>query len=525
MPVVARFTLAALSLIFTSSSLAGIVDLQPMALPPELRNVAIVSIHEDRGQFIIAGVANGGGCFVALLTRQLTLLALRSFPGISNDYCGFASVDPAGDILVLGISRSPDFPFTAELQPGVPSIQFVMKLSRQSLSTIFATHVGLGNVYGFAVAHDGTIWLGGWALRGLPTTPDAVWRYYFDGTFVDPRERAGFIARLSADGRKILYCSYLGGYRDAVGTLSIDRDDNVYAAGSQIWKFSGTGRLIWSTWLPPSSALGSAVGPDGSFYIVGSTDRGEKLYTTPGAFQPEPYPSQSFPLQITNRNYPVISIDGFVARLSPSGQVIYSTLMGGVGMDYLSKVIVEDDGAAIVYGYSMGRLFPTRAATALVGRGPVLAKLSPDGTSAAFSTYTPGALTSPVAFPGGGLLMFSSIYSESGTSEISAYRVTELPETLPRIDRAVNSAQPRNGLTAGTNASIAGEGFSVVTAVTIGDVPARIVSQSDCLIEIEIPATLPGLTPQAIFTGDLRLLRGSEVLQQIRVQVFALFPQ
>ena len=121
--------------------------------------------------------------------------------------------------------------------------------------------------------------------------------------------------------------------------------------------------------------------------------------------------------------------------------------------------------------------------------------------------------------------MFSSIYSESGTSEISAYRVTELPETLPRIDRAVNSAQPRNGLTAGTNASIAGEGFSVVTAVTIGDVPARIVSQSDCLIEIEIPATLPGLTPQAIFTGDLRLLRGSEVLQQIRVQVFALFPQ
>ena len=125
MPVVACFTLAALSLIFTSSSLAGIVDLQPMALPPELKNVAIASIHEDRGQFIIAGVANGGGCFVALLTRQLTLLALRSFPGIRNDYCGFASVDPAGDILVLGISRSPDFPFTGELQPGVSSIQFV----------------------------------------------------------------------------------------------------------------------------------------------------------------------------------------------------------------------------------------------------------------------------------------------------------------------------------------------------------------------------------------------------------------
>ena len=119
--------------------------------------------------------------------------------------------------------------------------------------------------------------------------------------------------------------------------------------------------------------------------------------------------------------------------------------------------------------------------------------------------------------------MFSYIYSEAGTPQISAYRVTESPDVLPRIDIVVNSAQPRNGLTAGTNATISGEGFSVVTGVTVGDVPARIVSQSDCLLEIEIPASLPGLTPQAIFTGDVRLFRGSEILQQIRVQVFAPF--
>ena len=43
-----------------------------------------------------------------------------------------------------------------------------------------------------------------------------------------------FIARLSPDGRKILYCTYLGGYRDAVGTLSINHDDSVYGAGSKI---------------------------------------------------------------------------------------------------------------------------------------------------------------------------------------------------------------------------------------------------------------------------------------------------
>lgn len=393
-----------------------------------------------------------------------------------------------------------------------------MKLSRDSLATIYSVRVGLGAVLDVALASDDSIWLGGYALRGLPTTPDAMWRDYHDSPY-STRERAGYIARLSADARKVLYCTYVGGYRDAVGTISIDRDDNVYAAGSQMWKLSPSGRLIWSTWLPPSSALSSAIGPDGSFYVVGSTGLGENLYTTANAFQASPLPNQSFQSPPNNRSYPAASIDGFAARISPAGKVIYSTLMGGRGEDQLTEVFIEADGSAIVYGFSSGSLFPTRAAiTMSTTNRSVLAKLSPNGDAVSFSTYNLQNLSAPVVHPDGGLLMIA--YSTS--PEISGFRVREAAAELPRIDAVLRSSRPGDSLVAGTSATISGEGFLAVTSVQVGTVASRILHQSDTVIEIELPTVLPGLVSSGFlsaFSGEIVLLKDGEPVQKIHVIV------
>ena len=111
--------LITVSLVFATLAKASSLNFQPIMLSPDLINVTTASLHADHDQFILTGTAKDGGCVVGLLTKNLALLALRFFPGISADYCGFASVDSAGDILVQGISRSPDFPFTGELEPGV----------------------------------------------------------------------------------------------------------------------------------------------------------------------------------------------------------------------------------------------------------------------------------------------------------------------------------------------------------------------------------------------------------------------
>lgn len=504
------------------------LDIEPVTLPSEFRALTGITLIADRDEFILSGTDSAWGCMIAVFSRDVGLSASRTFPGVAGDQCVVKSVDSAGNPLVFVRSQSPQFPVTHELIAGSASSQHLLKLTRSSLAVLFSVRLALGAIWDVASGSDNTIWLGGFALRGLPTTPDAIWRYYHDGDFIDPRERAGFLARLSADGQQILYCTYLGGYRDNVATLAISQDGNVYAAGSQIWKFSQMGKLIWSTWLPPSSALGSAIGPDGSLYIVGTTGLGENLYTTPNAFQTTPYLNQSFQSPSHNRSYPTASIDGFAARLSSDGRLIYSTLMGGVGSDTLNEVLVDQDGSAVVRGNSSGRLFPTRAASALVARGSVLARLSPDGTMADYSTYTSTdnrfSMFSPVRHPDGGFLMLSYWLAPPNPQELRAFRVREIPQGLPRIDAVVRSGQPREFLRAGESATISGEGFEVVTSVEVGGVPAKILSRSSDFLEIEIPAAFPGFTPQSGFTGDLRLLREGQPIRQIHVQVSLPFP-
>ena len=516
---IATLVLIAMALATAGGARASSLEMRPLALPEEIAGLNLSEVHADRGQFIVNGQARDGACVVALLSQQLSLLAIRRFPGSYPDYCRFASFDSAGDILLTGLSLSSEFPFTFDLGPKQPSVVFILKLSRTTLDVKFAIRVGLGALLSLAIAKDDSIWIGGFATDRLATTPDAIQPDYPGYTFIiSPRDRAGFVARLSADGRRILYCTYLGGLRDAVGAVSIDSLGNVYAAGSQIWKFSSTGRLIWSTWLPPSSTWRSAIGPNGDLYLVGSIGLNYLFYTSPQAFQPTAYSNQFFRQAGASIAYPAASVDGFVARLSPDGEVIYSTLMGGIGSDYLDDITVRDDGSAMVSGYSSGRLFPTRAPMAVLREGTVLASLSADGTSAGFSTYTLQATTHPAFFEDGTMLLLS--YCDSSALRVCAFRGTESPDFLPRIDALVDSLRVRDPLAPGANATISGEGFSMVTAVTVGELPARIVSQSDCLLEIEIPPNLPGVTPQTNFTGDVRLLRDGEVLRQVRIQVF-----
>ena len=503
---------------------ASTVELSPLSLPPEIRGLSVVSLQADRRQMIVAAITEDHTCVVAILSESLSVLTIRTIPGTVRNACSLVGLDSAGNIVLTGFVSSLGFLFTDELGPlPAAGTQFLLKLSRTSLETLFSVRVRIPGPYALAMAPDDTIWMGGFTRDGLITTPDAVQRTYpGSGIYVqDDRDSSGFLSRFSADGRRLLYSTYLGGLREGVATISIAPDGNVYAAGIRVWKFSGSGQLIWSTWLNPSSAFGSAIGPQGDLYIAGTTG-GPEFYTTPSAFQSVALAGQG-PLFVGSLpGYPRASLDGFVARFSPGGDLVYSTLMGGIGYDILYQVLVDADGSAWVRGYANSALFPTRGAIAMLTRyGSVLAKLSPDGSGVAFSTYLPAEPAELlVAHPEGGLWMLA--YSPTGRF---LQRVTELPDSLPRIDSVVRTAQPARSLLAETNAMISGEGFSALTAVTVGDVPARIVSQSDCLLEIEIPANLPGLTPQESFIGDVKLLRAGEVLRKVRVQVFAPFPQ
>jgi hypothetical protein len=135
--------------------------------------------------------------------------------------------------------------------------------------------------------------------------------------------------------------------------------------------------LEYSTYLGGSdvdTGLGIAVDGAGSAYITGYTDSADFPTTSP---------------YLTDQT----GTDVFVTKLSPSGSsLVYSTYLGGDGNDYGYGVAVDASGNAWVTGQTSSTDFPTvnPYATHQGGQDAFVTKLSPSGSSLAYSTYLGG---------------------------------------------------------------------------------------------------------------------------------------
>ena len=122
--------------------------------------------------------------------------------------------------------------------------------------------------------------------------------------------------------------------------------------------------------------------------------------------------------------------------------------------------------------------------------------------------------------PSGGYLAVSYVSSDGGLLTVP-YQVAERPDSLPRVDAIVNTADPPRELRAGWRATISGEGLADVTSVSIDERAVNVAKQSDTAIEFEIPPNLRGLTPQKAYTGDVLLWKGEDLAWRVRVQIYA----
>ena len=87
--------------------------------------------------------------------------------------------------------------------------------------------------------------------------------------------------------------------------------------------------------------------------------------------------------------------DAFVTKLNASGSVVYATYLGGESTDHVLGIAVDAAGSAYVTGQTYSSAFPTTAgAYQPVYHGfsdAFVTKLSPDGSSLAYSTYIGGS--------------------------------------------------------------------------------------------------------------------------------------
>jgi hypothetical protein len=197
------------------------------------------------------------------------------------------------------------------------------------------------------------------------------------------------------------FATYLGGVRyDAGEAVAVDLRGNIYLAGASvpgdtvrsvmIAKFDPTGRtLIYESLLGtiflPQEGFGLAVDAMGNAYVTGYTrsfDPGNGrpgFPTTPGAFQ---------------ARYGGGAQDAFVAKLNPSGGLVYSTYIGGSGSEAGRAIAVDLAGNAYIAGWTDSADFPLRTPlqpTIGGDRDAFVLKLDPKGAALVYSTFLGGA--------------------------------------------------------------------------------------------------------------------------------------
>jgi uncharacterized repeat protein (TIGR01451 family) len=294
--------------------------------------------------------------------------------------------------------------------------------SSQSCQTFSSTFPN-----GMIADNSGHVWVvGSTSNPCLPATAGAF------QTKLPNTNGSGFVAKFNtnvAPASSLVYSTYLGGNSsDEADAVAIDSSGNAYVAGltgstnfphgasfgsggtsAFVAKLNAAGSgLIFSTLLHNAANFphlaGILIDSSHNVYVAGSALAG--FPTTTGAFRRTVTGTNC----TDNNSNPAPCSDGFVTKLSSGGgSLLYSTLLGGSGVDTIAGLGLNNAGMAFVTGSTNSTDFPTTANAfkkSLAG--------SPAGATNAFVT----ALQ-----PNGGSLYYSTLLGGSGSTQGGAITV------------------------------------------------------------------------------------------------------
>ncbi len=327
--------------------------------------------------------------------------------GNGSNSSGAIAVDAAGNAYVTGGTRSNSFPTASPLQASNAGGQdaFVTKINPLGSALIYSTYLGGGgDDSGGAIAVDssGNVYVTGGTLSTNFLTANPLQANI--GGFED-----AFVAKINSLGSSLVYSTYLGGNGTDVGSgIAADTAGNAYVtdvtsstnfpmsnplqpsiggAGFDafVTKFNATGSaMTYSTYLGGNSLdEGTAITVDsvGNSYITGVTSSAN--FPTANALQPN-----------------LGSLSGsnaFITKLNSAGSAeVYSTFLGGNGVDSGSGIAVDSAGNVYITGTTDSTNFPTSnplQATngSLGGSNAFVTKINAVGSTLIYSTYMGGS--------------------------------------------------------------------------------------------------------------------------------------
>lgn len=336
---------------------------------------ASIDFPTTAGAFQASNPGRRAGFVAKLDASGGTLVYSTYLGGAATARCNAIAVDPAGEAYVVGRTDSADFPTTAgvvfPVYRGGQFDAYVSKLNAAGTGLVYSTFMGGGGndaLFGIALGPGNTACVaGGSDSTDYPTTPSAYQAVVQD---TDP-----VVTKLDASGASLVYSTFLGGSSDMerANAIAVDPSGLLCVAGftpsadfptknaaqpvkggaNDEWtaRFNpsafGDASLVYATFIGGAGndrANGIAVDAGGNAWVVGQTSD-----------------AANFPLvDPIQAAYGGGASDAVVTRISPSGAIGFSTLLGGSGNDQANAVAAL--GAdAFVTGATDSTDFPTVA--------------------------------------------------------------------------------------------------------------------------------------------------------------------
>ena len=392
--------------------------------------------------------------FLAKLDSDGRVVMSQRLGGNGDDRAFGVAVGPDGNVYVGGETTSGDFPIlNGAKQPPVDGTRdgFVTRIDPIGKRVIYSTCFGGkkdDSVFAIAVDTIGAAHVAGeTSSEDIPVSETCLKRIFGGG------RTDAFVAKLTPQGNRVAYATYLGGSRDdRVNGIRVDVAGNIYIAGEtasddfpvtnavqsvygggdrdafMVKLFPDAAEYVYSSYYGgPGDDRAFDVAPDGigKAYLVGTT-------TSPN-------------LPMTNSfqaTYGGGTSDGFVVKLDPLGHVIHSSYVGGSGDDFLYAVDTDPSGGGHVSGSTSSMNLPVINAIQSSHNGgdtdALLAKVPPE--------FSPGPEMQ--ALSGGG---------QPGGPEYNFF-MSKFEITNEEFVRFLNDAQGNANNARGTNMFFDAEG-------------------------------------------------------------------
>lgn len=349
--------------------------------------------------------------FIAKFTPEGNALEYATYLGGSdNDYPRGLAIDKDGAAYIVGMTRSNDFPTHNAIQAthnGGRYDAFVTKLSPEGNQLDFSTYLGGSNIeQGNSIALDSAENI---YIAGTTRSSDFPTINAFQSTLAGNYD--AYVTKISNDGSQLLYSTFIGGSsREISRAIAVDSRGHATITGYTASRLdfplqneiqsSNAGRydafitqltangqaLHYSSYLGgrgTDGGLGIAIDSQNNAVVVGVSNVHRRRRS-----------SQDYPLENALQTTRGGRNDGVISKFSASGELLFSTYLGGNKSDTLRGVAIDDDDNILVIG-------STSSTTGIPLVEPIqsefdtrtdvyIAKISGDGSEILFGSYFGG---------------------------------------------------------------------------------------------------------------------------------------